>query len=134
MTPAQFMQSVAALQDKGIIPAGHGWKTALANKLGVTRTTIDNFEKHGTKQVQTDYAIAALLAGLEPAAMRTWHPINTAPRDRAVRIRTDVDGDKMPMRFHEPHWWTAPNGIIRIVDADLYPGNDMIKATHWAEP
>lgn len=66
MTPTQFMQSVTALQDKGIIPAGHGWKTALANKLGVTRTTIDNFEKEGTRQVQTDYAIAALLAGLEP--------------------------------------------------------------------
>lgn len=67
MSPEQFMQSVAQLQLSGTIPPGHGWKTALANKLGVTRTTIDNFEKHGTKQVQTDYAIAALLAGLEPA-------------------------------------------------------------------
>lgn len=66
MTPAQFATAALELQQRGIITSGHGWKTSLANKLGVTRTTIDNFEKHGTKQVQTDYAIAALLAGLEP--------------------------------------------------------------------
>lgn len=67
MTADQFLQCVSALQDKGVIPPGHGWKTALANKLGVTRTTIDNFERQGTRQIQTDYAIAALLAGLGPA-------------------------------------------------------------------
>ncbi len=67
MTSSQFMQCVSALQSNGVIPPGHGWKTALANKLGVTRTTIDNFEKRGTQQIQTDYAIAALIAGLEPA-------------------------------------------------------------------
>lgn len=66
MTPEQFMQAVSALQDKGTIPHGHGWKTALANKLGVSRPTIDHFEREGTRQVQTDYAIAALVAGLEP--------------------------------------------------------------------
>lgn len=66
MTPEQFMMAVEALQAQSVIPPGHGWKTALANKLGVTRTTIDNFERQGTRQVQTDYAISALLAGLEP--------------------------------------------------------------------
>ena len=64
MTPEQFAQAVKAMQTAGIIPDGHGWKTALANKLGVTRTTIDNFEREGTRQIQTDYAIAALIAGL----------------------------------------------------------------------
>lgn len=66
MTPAQFASAAIALQERGIIVAGHGWKTSLANKLGVTRTTIDNFERDGTRQVQTDYAISALLEGLEP--------------------------------------------------------------------
>lgn len=68
MTPDQFAQAVKSMQNAGMIPAGHGWKTALANKLGVTRTTIDNFEREGTRQVQTDYAIAALISGLEPYA------------------------------------------------------------------
>lgn len=66
MTPKQFSSAVATLQSLSIIPAGHGWKTSLAGKLGVTRTTIDNFERQGTRQVQTDYAIAALIAGLQP--------------------------------------------------------------------
>lgn len=66
MTPDQFRKAVEALQVSEAIPSGHGWKTALANKLGVTRTTIDNFEKEGTRQIQTDYAIAAIIAGLEP--------------------------------------------------------------------
>ncbi|MGN6148817.1 MAG: hypothetical protein ACTHPD_09785 [Rhizomicrobium sp.] len=66
MTAEQFAQAIQALQAMGIIPNGHGWKTALAKKLGVTRTTIDNFEKEGTRQRQTDYAIAALISGLEP--------------------------------------------------------------------
>lgn len=66
MTPEQFALAVKAMQASGIIPDGHGWKTALANKLGVTRTTIDNFEREGTGRVLTDYAISALLAGLEP--------------------------------------------------------------------
>lgn len=66
MTPKQFATAALDLQERGIIVSGHGWKTSLANKLGVTRTTIDNFEKRGTIQIQTDYAIAALLAGMEP--------------------------------------------------------------------
>lgn len=66
MTPAQFRSAVAAMQAAGAIPPGHGWKTALANKLGLTRTSIDNFERDGTRQIQTDYAIAAIIAGLEP--------------------------------------------------------------------
>lgn len=66
MTPEQFANAALELQQRGIIISGHGWKTALAKKLGVTRTTIDNFETGGTKQVQTDLAIAALLADLPP--------------------------------------------------------------------
>lgn len=66
MTPEQFSTAALELQQRGIIISGYGWKTSLANKLGVTRQTIDNFERDGTRQVQTDYAIAALMAGLEP--------------------------------------------------------------------
>jgi len=66
MTPAQFATAALQLQERGIIVSGHGWKTSLANKLGVTRTTIDNFERDGTKQLQTDYALAAMMAGIEP--------------------------------------------------------------------
>lgn len=60
MTKDQFAAAAAALQAGGVIPAGHGWKTSLAGKLGVTRQTIDNFEREGTKQRQTDLAIATL--------------------------------------------------------------------------
>lgn len=66
MTPNQFAAAASKLQEHGVVISGHGWKTALANKLGVSRQSIDNFEREGTKQLQTDYAIAALLAGLEP--------------------------------------------------------------------
>lgn len=66
MTPEQFAIAAQELQRLGVVPQGHGWKTALANKLGVTRQSVDNFERQGTRQVQTDYAIAALLAGLDP--------------------------------------------------------------------
>lgn len=66
MTPDQFKQAVRDLQTAGTIPGGHGWKTALAGRLGVTPVTISHFEREGTRQVQTDYAIAALVAGLEP--------------------------------------------------------------------
>ncbi|WP_180901930.1 hypothetical protein [Martelella soudanensis] len=68
MTPEQFSRAALELQERGIIPTGHGWKTALANKLGLTRQQIDNFERGGTAKRQTDYAIAALLAGLNPYA------------------------------------------------------------------
>lgn len=66
MSPDQFASAALELQERGVIISGHGWKTSLANKLGVTRQSIDNFERDGTKQVQTDYAISALIAGLEP--------------------------------------------------------------------
>jgi transcriptional regulator with XRE-family HTH domain len=66
MTPEQFQRAISDMQGAGIIPAGHGWKTALASKLGVTRQSIDNMERGGTKQLQTDLALAALVAGLEP--------------------------------------------------------------------
>lgn len=66
MTPEQFSRAAIELQERGVIPTGHGWKTALANKLGMTRQTIDRLERSGTKQMQTDYAIAALIEGLEP--------------------------------------------------------------------
>lgn len=66
MTSEQFAAAAIELQQRGIIVSGHGWKTALANKLGITRQSVDGFERRGTRQLQTDYAIAALLAGLEP--------------------------------------------------------------------
>jgi hypothetical protein len=66
MTPEQFKSAAIELQDRGIIVSGHGWKTSLAAKLGVTRQSIDNFERQGTRQIQTDYAIAAILAGIKP--------------------------------------------------------------------
>lgn len=66
MTPDQFRGAVAAMQAAGAIPPGHGWKTALAAKLGLSRQQISNFERDGTNQVQTDFAIAAIVAGLEP--------------------------------------------------------------------
>jgi len=64
LTPEQFTTVVLLLQERGAIVAGHGWKTSLAKKLGVTRTSIDNFQREGTRQLQTDYALAALLAGV----------------------------------------------------------------------
>lgn len=66
MTSDQFSRAVAAMQAAGAIPAGHGWKSALAAKLGLSRQQITNFERGGTNQVQTDYAIAAIVAGLGP--------------------------------------------------------------------
>lgn len=66
MTPEQFAKAALELQERGIITNGHGWKTSLAAKLGVTRPTVDHFERNGTRQIQTDYAIAALVSGLEP--------------------------------------------------------------------
>ncbi|MBN9047008.1 MAG: hypothetical protein J0H18_15270 [Rhizobiales bacterium] len=66
MSPEKFAEAKAELQSKGIIPAGHGWMIALASRLDLTRQTVGNFEREGTKRRQTDYAIAALLAGLPP--------------------------------------------------------------------
>lgn len=66
MTAEEFQRAIAEMKNNGIIPAGHGWKTALADKLGVARPTIDRFEANGTKQLQTDYAIAALIRGIQP--------------------------------------------------------------------
>lgn len=67
MTADDFRRVVSALQVAGSIRAGHGWKQDLADELGVTRTTIVDFEARGTRQRQTDLALAALLAGLSPA-------------------------------------------------------------------
>ncbi len=64
MTREQFAKAVERLQANGVIPTGHGWKTALAEKLGTTRQTIHNLSREGTKQTQTDLAISALVAGV----------------------------------------------------------------------
>ena len=66
MTAEEFASAALLMQERGIITKGHGWKQSLADKGGWTRTTIDNFERQGTRQVQTDLALAALLAGLGP--------------------------------------------------------------------
>lgn len=66
MTPDQFAIAVADMQAAGAIPPGHGWKSALAAKLGLSMQQIRNFERAGTNQVQTDLAVAAIVAGLEP--------------------------------------------------------------------
>lgn len=66
MTGPEFSAAASIMQELGVITSGHGWKTSLANKLGVSRPTIDRFEREGTAQTQTDYAIAALVAGLDP--------------------------------------------------------------------
>ncbi|WP_414901228.1 hypothetical protein [Rhizobium cremeum] len=66
MTPEQFSSAALELQQRGIIVSGHGWKTALAKLLGMTRQSIDNMEREGTRQRQTDLAISALIAGLPP--------------------------------------------------------------------
>ena len=80
MTKDQFAAAAAALQAGGVIPVGHGWKTSLAGKLGVTRQTIDNFEREGTRQRQTDLAIAALLAGMEPYGNSCHPAVHSRPR------------------------------------------------------
>lgn len=66
MTAEQFATAALELQQRGIITSGHGWKADLARKAGWTRPTIDKFLTEGTKQIQTDLAVSALLAGLVP--------------------------------------------------------------------
>lgn len=66
MTPEDFAKAIADLQKAGVVPSGRGWKTALSDLLQISRPTIDKFIKSGTMQQQTDYAIAALLADLDP--------------------------------------------------------------------
>lgn len=66
MTPEKFSEAYLLLQERGVIPAGHGSKKALAELLGMHPRTIGDMLQFGTKQLQTDYAIAALLAGVAP--------------------------------------------------------------------
>ncbi|MFN4124412.1 hypothetical protein [Pannonibacter indicus] len=66
MTPEKFTEAYLLLQERGIIPNGHGSKKALAELLGMHPRTVGDMLQFGTKQLQTDYAIAALLAGLAP--------------------------------------------------------------------
>lgn len=66
MTAEQFATAALLMQERGIIVSGHGWKADLGRKAGWTRPTIDKFEREGTKQIQTDLAISAILAGLTP--------------------------------------------------------------------
>ena len=66
MTSEQFAAAALLMQERGIIVSGHGWKADLARKAGWTRPTIDKFLSEGTKQIQTDLAVSALLAGLAP--------------------------------------------------------------------
>ena len=66
MTAEQFARCLADLKSAGRIRNGHGAHTDLANILGVSRDTIYRFEREGTKAIQTDLALAAVLEGLKP--------------------------------------------------------------------
>jgi len=66
MTAEQFARCLADLKSAGRIRDGHGAHTDLANILGVSRDTIYRFEREGTKAIQTDLALAAVLEGLKP--------------------------------------------------------------------
>lgn len=66
MTSDAFHATVTALQAAGRIRSGRGWKVDLADALGVSPQTIDNFVAHGTRQRQTDLALAAIMADLDP--------------------------------------------------------------------
>lgn len=66
MTPDQFQQCLADLKAAGRIREGHGSYTDLANALGTSRESIYRFEREGTRAIQTDLALAALLKGIAP--------------------------------------------------------------------
>lgn len=66
MTSDEFNAAIRTLKATGALPDGRGWKTQLADLLGVSRPALNNFIAVGTVSKQTDLAVAALIAGLEP--------------------------------------------------------------------
>lgn len=62
MTSSQFNQWLAAMKAAGHIRFDKDAYEA----LGLTRDTFHRFKRDGTQRVETDYACAALLAGLPP--------------------------------------------------------------------
>jgi len=62
MTPAQFQNWLDDLKSSGLARTDK----AAAELLGMHPKSIEKMKKDGTPQVQTDYACAAILAGLEP--------------------------------------------------------------------
>lgn len=62
MTAAQFSRWLADMKSAGLIR----FKKDAADKLGKTYEMIRLYERDGTREIQTDLACAALLAGLEP--------------------------------------------------------------------
>lgn len=66
MTAHQFKDWLAAMESAGRIRDGHGSIQDVANALGLSREQVRKFMRDGTKQIQTDYACAAILAGIGP--------------------------------------------------------------------
>ena len=66
MTPTQVNQWLADMATAGRIRSGYGAIEDAMRLLGVGRMTLHRFAKTGTRDVQTDLAMAALLAGLPP--------------------------------------------------------------------
>jgi hypothetical protein len=68
MTPAQFSQWLADVKSAGIAKNDR----QAAGILGLSHIRISQMRKTGTAQVQTDYACAAILAGLQPSRPVTY--------------------------------------------------------------
>lgn len=64
MTPDQFTKWLADMRSAGRIR----FKKDAAGLLGKTPEMLRLYERDGTREIQTDLACAALLAGLEPYA------------------------------------------------------------------
>lgn len=62
MTPDQFTRWLADMRSAGRIR----FKKDAADMLGKSYEMVRLYERDGTREVQTDLACAALLAGLEP--------------------------------------------------------------------
>jgi hypothetical protein len=65
----------------------------------------------------------------------TWKVIDDAARDGTKRrVKTDNETTHVGGVFKAPHWWDFGNGFMRLADAQLYPGDDLIKVTHYEVP
>ena len=62
MTSDQFEQWLADMRSAGLIR----FKYEAADILGKSSEMLRLYQREGTREVQTDYACAAILAGLKP--------------------------------------------------------------------
>lgn len=62
MTANQFRQWLSDVREAGLAKTDK----AAAELLGMHPKSIEKMKKDGTPQVQTDYACAAILAGIRP--------------------------------------------------------------------